>query len=144
MKLHKDEHRQKILLAVGGGLILSGFLPTPADAWNFHRQRVLRQQLVTGKLTPKKYWQKIALNHYGYTTLYWLSLVGISFSLGKNFEQQKNIFIVGAIGGAVLGVLTNNIRKDEAFFGSHKIVAIKKPESEIKQPEVEPESTDNV
>jgi hypothetical protein len=138
MKLHKEDNRDKVLLALGGGLVLSGFLPTPADAWNFHRQRILRQKLVNGEITAKQYWQKIALNHYGYTTMYWLSLVGVSFALGKNFEQKRNILIVAALGGAVAGVLTNNIKKDEEFFNTHKIVAIKKPDPEpIKEDEPE-------
>ena len=130
MKLHKSNEREKVLLALGGGLVVSGFLPTPADAWNFHQQRILRQKLVKGEITPKKYWRKIAMNHYGYTTLYWLSVVGISFALGKNFEQKRNILVLTAIGGAVFGVLANNVKKDEKFFGSHKLVAIKKPDTE--------------
>lgn len=129
-KLHKSNEREKLLLAVGGGLVLSGFIPTPADAWNFHQQRILRQKLVKGEITPEKYWTKIALNHYGYTTFYWLSLVGISFALGDSFEQKRNIFLIAAVGGAVVGVLSNNVKKDRAFFNEHKVVAIKKPQPE--------------
>ena len=130
-KLHKSNERDKWMLALGGGLVLSGFIPTPADAWNFHQQRKLRQKLILGEMTPKEYWQKVAFNHYGYTTAYWLSVVGVSFTLGKNFEQRRNIFIAMAVGGAVIGVLTKNIREDEKFFADHKIVAVKRPAPKV-------------
>lgn len=116
------ESKEKLLLAVGVGLILSDIIPTPADALYLYQQRVDKNKLEKGELTPKQFWIRDVAGYYGYNTLWWALIVGASFAIGKNYTQKRNILIGLIAGGAVLAVVSKNIKKDEEFYKTHKIV----------------------
>jgi len=111
---HTD--KTKMLYAVGLGLILSDIIPTPADALYFYRQRVDKQELEQGKITPKQYWVRDAVGYYGYNALWWSAVLSATYYFGKDYTQKRNILIGLIAGGAVIGVLAKNIKKDEEFY----------------------------
>jgi uncharacterized membrane protein YkvI len=106
----------KLLYAVGVGLILSDIIPTPADALVFYRQRINKQALEKGEITPKQYWEREAFNYYALNPIWWLGVLGITHAFGNTYEQKRNILIGLVAGGVVLGVLAKNIKKDEEFY----------------------------
>jgi len=115
--------KEKILLALGTGLILSDIVPTIADFFVFKKDQELKEELEKGIITPKQYWEKFAFAYYTYNPIYWALLLGASMYLGKDYTQKRNIMISLITGGAVIGVLAKNIKKDEEFYSKHKLVA---------------------
>lgn len=115
-----DANKTKVLYAVGLGLFLSDLIPTPADAVYFSQQRKLKQKLEESQITAKEYWIKDALGYYGYNALWWASVLGISYYLGKNYTQKRNLLIGIIAGGAVISVLHKNIVKDTAYYENLK------------------------
>lgn len=113
------DNRTKLLYAVGLGLIISDIIPTPADALYFYRQRINKQRLEKGIITPKQYWTKDAINYYALNPLWWTIILAASIELGKTYEQKRNILIGMIAGGAVVGVLYKNIKKDEEFYAKN-------------------------
>ena len=111
-------HEQKttLLYALGTGLLLSDLIPTPADAFYFNYQRNNKQRLEEQKITPKQYWTKDAIGYYGFNALWWSSVLGASYFLGKNYYQKRNLMIGLIAGGVVLTVLHKNIQKDNDFY----------------------------
>ena len=105
--------KTKLLYAVGIGLIASDLIPTPADSVYFWLQQRNKQLLNENKISPRQYWTREALSYYGLNPIYWSFLVGISVVAGKDYYQKRNIFLLLLAGGAVLGVLNSNIKKDE-------------------------------
>jgi hypothetical protein len=105
-------NESKILLAGGIGLILSDIIPTPADAWYFKLQSKWKSELEDKKITPKQYWTKNALAYYGLNPLYWSGILAITFAIGQNPREKLGIFAALLAGGAVIGVLSKNIKKD--------------------------------
>lgn len=114
-----NSHKTTTLYAVGLGLLLSDIIPTPADAIYFYKQRDNKQKLEEGKITPKQYWIKEALGYYGYNAIWWLSVLGVSYSFGKTYEQKRNLFVSLIVGGAVVGVIYRNIKKDEILYAQN-------------------------
>ncbi len=49
------EQKEKLLLAVGVGLIASDIVPTVADYFVFKKDQELKEQLEKGEITPKQY-----------------------------------------------------------------------------------------
>jgi uncharacterized membrane protein YkvI len=107
-----DQHKTKILYAVGIGLILSDIIPTPADAVYFRLEQKNKAKLQSGEITPKQYWTRDAVAYYALNPLWWSAVLGISLLAGKTFEQKRNILISLVAGGVVIGVLNANIKKD--------------------------------
>ena len=112
------EQNTKILYAVGLGLFLSDLIPTPADAVYFNYVRENRLKLESKQITPKKYWTNEALAYYGLNAIWWASVIGASYALGKDFTQKRNIFIGLIAGGATLAILHKNIKKDTELCNS--------------------------
>lgn len=108
--------KTKALYAVGIGLILSDIIPTPADALYFYRQRINKKKLETGEITPRQYWMRDAFGYYAYNPLWWSIVLGATISLGKSYEQKRNILIGLIAGGAVIGVIAKNIKEDEKLY----------------------------
>mgnify|MGYP006280113077 CR=1 FL=1 len=108
--------KTKALYAVGIGLILSDVIPTPADALYFYRQRINKKKLESGEITPKQYWTRDAFGYYLYNPLWWSIVLGATITLGKSYEQKRNILIGLIAGGAVFGVLAKNIKEDEKLY----------------------------
>ena len=109
-------HKDVLFLGLGIGLILSDIIPTPADALYFYEQRVNKQKLEKGEITPRQYWLKDVIGYYGYNPLWWATVLGVAYSLGKTYEQKRNILIGMIASGAVVGVIYKNIKKDEEFY----------------------------
>jgi len=106
------EHHSKILLATGIGLVLSDIIPTPADALYFKLQQKWKADLEDGKITPKQYWTKEALAYYGLNPIWWSAVLGASFLIGKTDSSRIKTFAILIAGGAVIGVIGKNIKKD--------------------------------
>ena len=112
----QNNHKTSILYALGIGLLASDLIPTPADAFYFNYQRTNKQKLEENKITPKQYWQKDALGYYGFNAFWWTSVLGISYFLGKDFNQKRNLMIGVIAGGVVITVLHKNIEKDTKYY----------------------------
>jgi len=115
------QEKDKLLVAVGIGLIVSDIVPTIADYFVFKKDSELKMQLEKGEITPKQYWQRFALVYYLYNPIYWAALIGASMYLGKDYAQKRNILLSLVAGGAVIGIIGKNIKKDEAFYANNKI-----------------------
>lgn len=102
----------KVLYGFGLGLILSDIIPTPADGLYFYRQRINKERLQNGEITPKQYWIKDAINYYALNPLWWGGVILATHYFGKDFKQKRNILIGLVAGGVVLGVISKNIKKD--------------------------------
>lgn len=111
-----ETQKTKILYALGIGLLASDLIPTPADALYFYKMRNNKEKLNEGLITPKSYWIKDAVGYYGYNALWWGTVLGASYLLGKNFTQKRNILIGLIAGGIVFSVLHKNIQKDEKYY----------------------------
>ena len=109
------EQKEKLLLALGLGLFLSDLIPTPADAVYFNYLRKNRIKLEQKEITPKQYWINEAFAYYGFNAIWWASVLGISYALGKNYYSKRNIFLGLVAGGVTLAVLNKNIKKDTAL-----------------------------
>lgn len=108
-----------LLIATGIGLILSDVIPTPADAIYFNYQQKWKAQLEDGIITPKQYWTKDALAYYGLNPIWWGLVLGTSLTFGKTYEQRLGIFVAMLSGGAIIGVLNKNIKKDIERYGTN-------------------------
>lgn len=113
-----EANKTNLLYAVGLGLIASDLIPTPADGLYFYTMRNNKEKLNDGIITPKKYWVRDAVGYYGYNALWWGSVLGASYFLGKNFTQKRNILLGLIAGGIVFSVLSKNIKKDEIYYAN--------------------------
>lgn len=109
-------------MAVGLGLVLSDIIPTPADGLYFHIQQKNKENLEKGLITPSQYWTRDALAYYGLNPIWWLTVVGVSASFGKTYEQKRNIGLSLMAGGLVFGVLYKNVKKDQKFYAQNTMV----------------------
>lgn len=102
------------------GLFVSDLIPTPADAFYFDRERKLRDKWKSGEITPEQYWEKSASNYYLYNAAWWL-FVGTATVMTKGSAENK-LITMGALigGGAVIGVIYSNIKKDKAQLEKEK------------------------
>lgn len=116
-----ESNKTKALYAVGLGLLLSDLIPTPSDAVYFYRQRINKQRLEKQEITPKQYWLKDAINYYGLNALWWGGVLLATYYIGKDYKQKRNILIGLIAGGAVVGVIAKNIKKDEEFYKKNGI-----------------------
>lgn len=110
----KNKQFGSALLYAGGiGLILSDIIPTPADAIYFRAMEKNKQKLESGVITPKQYWTRDAMLYYGLNPLWWsLVLTIVVFTKGDiNQKAKVGLALIG--GGAVLGVISKNIKEEE-------------------------------
>lgn len=115
-----NNHKTTILYAIGIGLLASDLIPTPADAFYFNYQRKNKQNLEEKIITPKQYWIKDAAGYYGFNALWWASVLGASYLIGKDFTQKRNLMITLIAGGVVVAVLNQNIQKDTAYYSNNQ------------------------
>lgn len=113
-------HGNAILYAGTLGLLISDIIPTPADALFFRLQEYNKAKLEEGKITPRNYWTREAIAYYGLNPLWWSIVLGaIVLTKGSLTDKAKvGIAIVGA--GAVIGVLSKNIREEEKKLSNTK------------------------
>lgn len=105
---------EAVLYATLIGLVLSDIIPTPADAVYFRMMQKNKQKLNEGKITPKQYWTRDATLYYGLNPIWWsLVLAAVVYTKGDLSQKVKlGVALMG--GGAVLGVLSKNIKEEEA------------------------------
>jgi uncharacterized membrane protein YkvI len=113
-----NSNKTHLVYAVGVGLLLSDMIPTPADALYFYKERVNKEKLTKGEITPKQFWTRDAIGYYGYNALWWSLVLGATVMFGKDYKQKKNIMIGLVAGGLVVGVIAKNIKKDEEFYAN--------------------------
>jgi uncharacterized membrane protein YkvI len=109
----KSGHGTAVLYAGVLGLLLSDIIPTPADAIYFRLQAKNKYNLENKIITPKQYWTRDAVAYYGLNPLWWSLVLGaVLFTKGDVGQKAKvGLAIIG--GGAVLGVLSKNIKEEE-------------------------------
>lgn len=109
----QSEHANAVLYAGLIGLILSDIIPTPADALYFKIEKNLRDKWKEGRIEPKDYWTKTAAAYYLLNPIWWSVVAGIT--LAKKGDANKKLKIALALigGGAVIGILYRNVKKDE-------------------------------
>lgn len=116
------DNKEHILYAVGIGLLLSDLIPTPADALFFYLERENKENLELEKINPKQYWRRDALYYYGLNALWWGGVLGATYLIGSDFKEKRNLLIGLIGGGAVIGIIANNIKKDEKFYKKQKTI----------------------
>lgn len=93
--------------------MIANVVPTPADAIYFWRQGVDREKLDKGEITPTQYWTRDVVGYYTYTALWYGLVLTIVASMGGTYQTKAKI-LLGTLGaGIVVGVVANNIKKDE-------------------------------
>jgi hypothetical protein len=108
----KSGHGSAVISAAIIGAVLADIIPTPADAIFFHYERKIKNQYKSGEITPKQYWNRKALAYYSLNPIWW-ALVGVTtLSLAETNEGKLKILLALLGGGAVLGVIHKNIKKD--------------------------------
>lgn len=121
-KLFESDHAVGALYVGLAGAIAGELLPTPSDPIDFWLERKWRVQLENGEITPKKYWNLIALKYYGLDTIWW-SAVLLTAILVKGDVRRKAMVVGGVVGaGIAIGVIGKNIQKDTEYFSKYKLV----------------------
>lgn len=105
-------HGLAVLYAGFVGLVLSDIIPTPGDALYFYRQRMLKNKLNQGEITPKQYWIKDAAGYYLYNSAWWALVFGTVLLSKGDFNQKLKLSMAIMGGGIVGAVLIKNIKKD--------------------------------
>jgi hypothetical protein len=122
IKLFKSDHAVTALyLSLLAGAFFN-FIPDPTDALQFYLERKWRIQLEKKEITPKAFWEKRLESFYLIDSVWWLVVLGIVILFGKGIEQKA--WIAGGIigGGAVIGIIFSNIKKDTEFFEEYELV----------------------
>lgn len=110
------DNKHKILLAVGLTAILTDTIPTPADYFVFLSQQKNKERLEKGEITGKQYWLRSAEAYYLYNPLWWILVTGAVFLIGKDFNSKVYVGVGLISAGAVAGVITGNIKKEDQKF----------------------------
>ena len=111
----KSGHGNAVLYAGALGLILSDVIPTPADAIYFSLQQKNKAKLEAKELTPKQYWTRDAVMYYGLNPLWWSLVFGAVYLTKGDYNQKLKVGFGLLATGVVVGVLSKNIKKDEAL-----------------------------
>lgn len=109
----RSGHGNAVLYAGMLGLILSDIVPTPADAVYFSLMQKNKAKLQANEITPKHYWTRDALLYYGLNPLWWSLVFSVVYFTKGDFSQKAKVGLAIIAGGAVIGVLHKNIKKDE-------------------------------
>lgn len=114
------DNKHKILLAVGLTAIITDMLPTPADYFVFKAEQSNKSLLEQKKITPKQYWERSAGWYYLANPLYWAIVTLIVFNIKNDFDTKVKVGIGVISIGAVLGIISKNIKKDEQLISGNK------------------------
>ena len=115
-------NKEQLIYAAILGAAIGDVLPTLGDYAYFKAQASLKEKLNKGEITPKQYWQRESLYYYTTNSLYWLAIGLILYNIKGDYHKKIKIglWIIG--GGAVIGVISKNIKKDEEFYKKYAIV----------------------
>lgn len=108
----QGRHSDGVLYAGAVGIILSDFIPTPAEAAFYYREKNLREKWEAGNITSEKYYngsyQSLHISKY----IWWIGVLSaIYFYKGNTNEKAKfGLILVGA--GAITGIIFKMMRKD--------------------------------
>lgn len=93
--------------------LIADMIPHPMDAVYFNLQKKNRDKFISGEITPKQYWRRNVIAYYGCDAIWWAFLLGVAVTVGG--KTKDKLTIVGSIlgAGAVIGIIHQNIRKDE-------------------------------
>jgi hypothetical protein len=106
-------HGNAILYAGALGLLLSDVIPTPADAIHFSFMQKQKRKLENKEITPKEFWRNQAISYYGLNPLWWSLVLGALYFTKGTYTTKLKVGLGVIAGGAVIGVIHNNIKKDE-------------------------------
>lgn len=106
-------HGNAIVYAGALGLLLSDIIPTPADAIHFNLMQKQKRKLEKGEITPKQFWRNEAISYYALNPLWWSLVLGALYFTKGTYTTKAKVGLGIIAGGAVIGVLHNNIKKDE-------------------------------
>ena len=109
----KGGHGNAIIYAGAIGLLLSDIIPTPADAVYFRLQQRNKAKLEAKEITPKQYWIRDAVAYYGLNPLWWGLVLGSLYLTKGDYTQKAKVGFALVATGAVIGVISKNIKKDE-------------------------------
>lgn len=106
-------HGNAVIYAGALGLLLSDIIPTPADGVHFYLMRKLEEKYRKGEITPRQYWLRQAASYYGLNPLWWSIVLGAMVYTKGDYTNKLKVGIGLISAGAVVGVIYNNIKKDE-------------------------------
>ena len=109
----KSGHGNAVVYAGAIGLLLSDIIPTPADAIHFSYMQKQNKKLKDGEITPEQYWKSEALSYYLLNPIWWGIVLGALYFTKGDYNDKLKIGIGIISGGAVVGVLNKNIKKDK-------------------------------
>jgi hypothetical protein len=108
----KTGNGDAILYAGAIGLLLSDIIPTPADGVYFYLEQKNKEKLNRKEITPKQYWRREAIAYYGLNPLWWSLVLGAMVLTKGHYTNKLKVGLAIIGGGAVIGVLNQNIKKD--------------------------------
>ena len=106
-------HGNAVVYAGAIGLLLSDIIPTPADALHFSIMQKQKRKLEKGEITPKEFWRNEAISYYALNPLWWTLVLGALYYTKGTYTSKLKVGMAIIAGGAVIGVINSNIRKDE-------------------------------
>lgn len=102
------------LLSAGVG----NLLPSPADAIIFWRQQVNTEKWVKGEITSDQKWARELFFYYASAPIWYGALFAGVYFFGNTTKQKLMIATAVIGGGAIIGVVANNIKKDDKFMAN--------------------------
>lgn len=109
----KSGHGNAVVYAGAIGLLLSDIIPTPADSVHFYFMQKQKRKLENGEITPKEFWRNQAISYYGLNPIWWSIVLGALYFTKGTYTQKLQVGVAIIAGGAVIGVINSNIKKDE-------------------------------
>lgn len=114
--------KEKIIYIALIAAALGDIIPTTADSIYFSQQQKMKEKLNAGLMTPKEYWIKEAALYYLLNPIYWLLIALIVYNIKGDYHLKMKMALILIATGAVIAVISKNIKKDEEFFKTHKII----------------------
>lgn len=108
----QSKHATGVLYAGAVGIIMSDFIPTPAEVVYYYTEKNLHEKWKAGKISPEKYYRgTYAARTFG-KTAWWLGvLTAVYFKKGD--ANQKAMFGLALVGaGMISGVIYKRMNRD--------------------------------
>ena len=111
-KAIKDGNGNAIIYTAIGAAILANVMPTPADGFFFYQQRINKEKLDKGEITPKQYWTRDVFGYYFYTAAWYGLVLATVAAVGGSYQTKAKILLGLSGAGIVLGVVSKNIEAE--------------------------------